>query len=116
MTEILRRSAENTMHALVRTVFAKLHSLDAQSEEEKLLAAEEDVSDGELKMTVSTTESLTFEGSQEIIGDRESELVDDVAPVSGSSVTSRPECTFDQLHYLLLLLRAVMTRWSSINS
>jgi len=105
MTEILRRSAENTMHALVRTVFSKLHSLDAHSEEEKLLAAEEDVSDGELKMTVSTTESITFEGSPEIIGDGELELVDDVAPHSASSVASRPECTFEHLHYLLILLK-----------
>jgi brefeldin A-resistance guanine nucleotide exchange factor 1 len=104
MAEILRRSAENTMHALVRTVFSKLHSLDAQSEEEKLLAAEEDVFDGELKMTVSTAESLTFEGSPEIIGDGESELVDDVAPHSTSPVASRPECTFQHLHYLLVLL------------
>lgn len=108
LSEILRRSAENTMHALVRTVFSKLHSLDAQSEEEKLLAAEEDVSDGELKMTVSTTESLTFEGSPEVIGDGESELLDDVAPHSTSSVASRPEYGLPSILELLRVLINVL--------
>lgn len=108
LSEILRRSAENTMHALVRTVFSKLHSLDAQSEEEKLLAAEEDVSDGDLKMTVSTTESLTVEGSPEITGDGEVELVHDVAPHSASSVASRPEYGLPSILELLRVLINVL--------
>ncbi|KAJ7888919.1 hypothetical protein B0H14DRAFT_3127156 [Mycena olivaceomarginata] len=39
--ETLRRSAENTMHSLVHTVFSRLHSLDPTTEEEKLLSADE---------------------------------------------------------------------------
>ncbi|TFK42763.1 Sec7-like domain is implicated in guanine nucleotide exchange function [Crucibulum laeve] len=54
LSEILRRSAENTMHVLVRTVFSKLHNLDAQTEEAKLTTGDEEVVDGELKMTVQT--------------------------------------------------------------
>jgi brefeldin A-resistance guanine nucleotide exchange factor 1 len=38
MTEALRRSAELTMHKLVRTVLSKLHILDPVSEEKRLLA------------------------------------------------------------------------------
>lgn len=55
-SEILRRSAENTMHALVRTVFSRLHSLDPAAEEAKIASYEEDMQEGEIKMTVSTTE------------------------------------------------------------
>ncbi|KAH9030672.1 Sec7-like domain is implicated in guanine nucleotide exchange function [Lactarius pseudohatsudake] len=36
LSEALRRSAELTMHQLVRTVFSKLHDLDPESEEKKL--------------------------------------------------------------------------------
>jgi len=35
--EALRRSAELTMHKLVRTIFSKLYALDPVSEEKKLL-------------------------------------------------------------------------------
>ncbi|KAF5372839.1 hypothetical protein D9758_001701 [Tetrapyrgos nigripes] len=52
LSEILRRSAENTMHKLVRTVFSRLHTLDPEAEEAKL--AEEDDVEGEVKMSVST--------------------------------------------------------------
>lgn len=37
ITEALRRSAELTMHKLVRTVLSKLHTLDTVSEEKRLL-------------------------------------------------------------------------------
>ncbi|KAH9048480.1 Sec7-like domain is implicated in guanine nucleotide exchange function [Lactarius hengduanensis] len=39
LSEALRRSAELTMHQLVRTVFSKLHDLDPESEEKKLSSA-----------------------------------------------------------------------------
>ncbi|KAJ7632227.1 hypothetical protein FB45DRAFT_989797 [Roridomyces roridus] len=55
LTETLRRSAENTMHSLVRTVFSRLHSLDPRTEEDKL-ATDETVPDAEIRMTVSSTE------------------------------------------------------------
>ncbi|KAK0448274.1 uncharacterized protein EV420DRAFT_1567117 [Desarmillaria tabescens] len=54
LSETLRRSAETTMHALVRTVFSRLHFLDAASEEEKLRFSDEETQDGEIKMSVST--------------------------------------------------------------
>jgi brefeldin A-resistance guanine nucleotide exchange factor 1 len=41
------------MHALVRTVFSRLHKLDPVAEEEKLKTSEEDAQDGEIRMTVS---------------------------------------------------------------
>ena len=40
-TEALRRSAELTLRALVRIVFSRLHSLDPEVEEEKLVNAQE---------------------------------------------------------------------------
>lgn len=39
--EVLRRSAEATMHSLVRTVFSRLNALDATEAEEQLLQDEE---------------------------------------------------------------------------
>ncbi|KAI0807169.1 Sec7-domain-containing protein [Fomes fomentarius] len=36
LSEILRRSAEDTLHQLVRTVFARLHEFDAEVEEQKV--------------------------------------------------------------------------------
>jgi brefeldin A-resistance guanine nucleotide exchange factor 1 len=41
------------MHALVRTVFSRLHKLDPVAEEEMLKTNEEDAQDGEIRMTVS---------------------------------------------------------------
>lgn len=55
LAEILRRSAENTMHSLVRKVFSRLHSLDPEDEEAKLAVPEVE-SDPELKMTVTSNE------------------------------------------------------------
>ena len=42
------------MHALVRTVFSRLHSLDPEAEEAKLLVVEDIAQEGEIKMSVST--------------------------------------------------------------
>ncbi|KAG5645886.1 hypothetical protein DXG03_005033 [Asterophora parasitica] len=56
LSETLRRSAENTMHALVRNVFSRLHDLDPEKEEAKLRTADEDVQEGEIKMSVTATE------------------------------------------------------------
>nr|VWO98738.1 PUM-HD domain-containing protein [Ganoderma boninense] len=54
LSEILRRSAEGTLHQLVRTVFARLHELDPEAEEQKV-ADVDDSEGGEMKMSVSTT-------------------------------------------------------------
>ena len=40
-SEILRRSAESTMHSLVRRVFHRLHELDPTTEELKLQSIDE---------------------------------------------------------------------------
>ncbi|KAF9001938.1 Sec7-like domain is implicated in guanine nucleotide exchange function [Cyathus striatus] len=54
LSEILRRSAENTMHALVRTVFGTLRTLDPEVEEAKLNVNGVDDNEGELKMSVQS--------------------------------------------------------------
>ncbi|ESK85960.1 golgi-specific brefeldin a-resistance guanine nucleotide exchange factor 1 (bfa-resistant gef 1) [Moniliophthora roreri MCA 2997] len=61
LSEILRRSAENTMCSLVRTVFSKLHSLDPATEEAKLTANAEDAAEAEVKMKVASTIPETTE-------------------------------------------------------
>lgn len=64
LSETLRRSAEHTMHALVRTVFSRLHSLDPEAEEARLRTGDEDIPDGELKMTVQTTLDVEDDSQQ----------------------------------------------------
>ncbi|KAI0797843.1 Sec7-domain-containing protein [Abortiporus biennis] len=54
LSEILRRSAEATMHGLVRTAFARLHQLDPKAEEQKLVDNSSDTQESEVKMNVST--------------------------------------------------------------
>ncbi|KAI0637119.1 Sec7-domain-containing protein [Trametes polyzona] len=54
LSEVLRRSAEGTLHQLVRTVFARLYELDPELEEQKL-ADNGDAEGGEMKMSVSAT-------------------------------------------------------------
>ncbi|KAH9901236.1 Sec7-domain-containing protein [Cubamyces lactineus] len=62
LSEILRRSAESTLHQLVRTVFARLYDLDPEAEERKL--ADNGASEGsEMKMSVSTSEPLLEESA-----------------------------------------------------
>ncbi|KAK2467063.1 hypothetical protein APHAL10511_001321 [Amanita phalloides] len=57
LSEILRRTAENTMHCLVRTVFSKLCILDPEAEEAKLMTKnDEDTPETELKMNVQSQE------------------------------------------------------------
>lgn len=60
--EILRRSAENTMHALVRAVFHRLNDMDPAAEEHKLSANDDEGVEGELKMTVSANELASNNG------------------------------------------------------
>lgn len=56
LQEILRRSAEGTMHALVKTAFARLHVLNPQEEEQRL-ADNDTQTDGESKLSVSASAS-----------------------------------------------------------
>ncbi|KAH9829176.1 uncharacterized protein C8Q71DRAFT_825150 [Rhodofomes roseus] len=55
LSEILRRSAEATMHALVRTVCSELHVLDPVAEEAKLADNGYDVEEQEGKMNVKAS-------------------------------------------------------------
>ncbi|TRM59389.1 hypothetical protein BD626DRAFT_550235 [Schizophyllum amplum] len=54
LSEILRRSAENAMQLLVRTVFGRLHVLDPADEERKLAEEDDDAQEGDIRMTVSS--------------------------------------------------------------
>lgn len=54
--EILRRSAEGTLHQLVRIAFSRLCDLDPASEEQKLADGGE-MEGGEMKMSVSVPEA-----------------------------------------------------------
>jgi len=85
------------MHALVRTVFSRLHFLDPEAEEAKLRTGDEDAPDGEIKMTVQTNEALEIEeDSQEVL------LMHQSNPEATTNVQSpmtprvdRPQCMLD---------------------
>lgn len=103
--ETLRRSAEATMHTLVRMVFSKLRNLDPEEEEAKLSSvAEDEALDVELRMTVTTSRekfvdseaSDTPEGQTEV-GVEGNDVQPTVAPQ-----TKRPECMCKFLYSILL--------------
>ncbi|KAF8184945.1 Sec7-domain-containing protein [Mycena galopus ATCC 62051] len=115
LSETLRRSAENTMHSLVRTVFSRLHSLDPRTEEEKLLTADEDAPDAEIRMTVSATETTLNDDqsqtSQEIVVERTEnpEGSEDVGRTPSSAATiARPEYGLPSILELLRVLINVL--------
>ncbi|KAF8577240.1 Sec7-domain-containing protein [Ramaria rubella] len=58
-SEILRRSAELQMHALVRQVFSRLRSLDSQEEENKMKSSDKELSRGDVKMLVQPAQSTS---------------------------------------------------------
>lgn len=69
--EILRRSAEATMHALVKTAFIRLYALDPEDEERRLADGDSNSQDVEGKMTVTTETSEKPEPSPEEEGSTE---------------------------------------------
>jgi brefeldin A-resistance guanine nucleotide exchange factor 1 len=85
------------MQALVRSVFSRLHTLDPIVEEAKLQTNQEDVPDGEIKMTVSSNLPNT-ENTSEVNPEDQSEKKEVIStPVSQTSpLTSapRPQCKF----------------------
>lgn len=109
-SETLRRSAETTMHTLVRTVFSKLHELDPEEEEAKLQTQpNDDENEGELKMSVITqgkapakeledpSEARTDEtghSDEKTLQEKEPEPVveEAKAPETPHSPARRPEC------------------------
>ncbi|KAI0340495.1 Sec7-domain-containing protein [Trametopsis cervina] len=58
LSEILRRSAEGTMHALVKTAFVRLYALNPVEEERRLADGEVQGVDGEVKLSVSASASV----------------------------------------------------------
>ncbi|KAL0063281.1 GDP/GTP exchange factor for ARF [Marasmius tenuissimus] len=119
LSEILRRSAENTLHTLVRSVFSRLHSLDP-TEEERKLSGDEDMAEGEVKMTVTSTQPPVEQPSeqeataetdaemvQEVVTSREETTKEDSSPMTGSSIISPPRTPFG-LPSILELLRVLV--------
>ncbi|KAF5344049.1 hypothetical protein D9757_013881 [Collybiopsis confluens] len=95
LSEILRRSAENTMHALVRTVFSRLHSIDPEAEEVKLKVDDEEA---KLKMSVSSAQLPNESGDEESQGltphpaEAEAEAEAEQVQVSSSTFVPRTQC------------------------
>lgn len=96
------------MHTLVRTVFSKLHHLDPEEEEAKLLATnDDDAAEIELRMSVTTKESHPGEDEPPVDAEsaapaeneqEEKEPVntsaEDPVPQTPISLINRPECMF----------------------
>lgn len=104
------------MHTLVRTVFARLHSLDPISEEAKLQMTGEDTQEGEIKLTVAANGGPTNISASEANGDEQEVAVDvstihekrldaDEAELQASSVTAGPklECGSSASYMFVLL-------------
>ena len=98
--EILRRSAEATMHALVKTAFARLYVLNPEEEERKLAEYDATGQDGEAKMSVTAhisehpeTPSLPEESTTAVEASNTSETVPSSATDVATSLNgSRPRC------------------------
>ncbi|KAF8636714.1 hypothetical protein AX17_003517 [Amanita inopinata Kibby_2008] len=113
LSEILRRTAENTMHSLVRTVFSKLHSLDPLVEESKILInLDEDPQESEIKMSVQSKEtSDTEEESPEIgvsVGKRSEANEGDQIMQTNTAYTPRLEYGLPSILELLRVLVNVL--------
>ncbi|KAJ6500445.1 hypothetical protein C8R45DRAFT_896478 [Mycena sanguinolenta] len=115
LSETLRRSAENTMHSLVRTVFSRLHSLDPTSEEEKLLAADEEMPDAEIRMNVPATDATLqeerSETSQEIVVENPENPEgpeDSSRTPTSAAIIARPEYGLPSILELLRVLINVL--------
>ncbi|EMD38471.1 hypothetical protein CERSUDRAFT_113640 [Gelatoporia subvermispora B] len=108
LSEILRRSAETTMHLLVRTVFLRLDSLDPDAEERKLAASTFEAEDNELRMSVASRTLNAGEASEETTHAEErshgTEVAEDVA-TAGISPPQRQEYG---LPSILELLRVII--------
>ncbi|KAI5124326.1 hypothetical protein M0805_008933 [Coniferiporia weirii] len=62
LSEILRKYAESTMHAVVRRIFGRLRFLNPEEEEKKLIGTDAESSENELKMSVQTSQGTTIDG------------------------------------------------------
>jgi golgi-specific brefeldin A-resistance guanine nucleotide exchange factor 1 len=112
VTETLRRSAEHTMHALVRTVFSRLHSIDPEAEEARLQSGVEDVPDGEIKMTVQTTADV--EEDAQVVAVHQSNP-DSTIGLKSLAIPriDRPQCMSNQ--FLYSPANIDLHRWSAFD-
>ena len=103
--ETLRRSAEATMHTLVRIVFSKLRKLDPEEEEAKLSSvAEDEALEVELRMTVTTSKEKVVDSDASDTPEGQTEVGvegNDVQPTLAPQ-TKRPECKCKFLYSILL--------------
>ncbi|KAI0361936.1 Sec7-domain-containing protein [Trametes cingulata] len=108
LSEILRRSAEGTLHQLVRTVFARLYDLDPEAEERKL-ADNGDAEGSEMKMSVSASAPLTEESTSAVEDHAEGGSAPGVPPpeVPAPDTPSAPRPAYG-LPSILELLRVLI--------
>ncbi|OBZ75659.1 hypothetical protein A0H81_04473 [Grifola frondosa] len=106
LSEILRRSAEATMHSLVRTVFMRLYSLSPDVEERKLSENGYDAEDSEIKMSVSAAKSLSLgPESVSVEGGIDIENNQPASPTTGDDEnTRRPDYGLPSILELLRVL------------
>jgi len=103
MTEILRRSAELQIHALVRKVFSRLKDLDPEKEERKVRPPEGELIKGDVKMSVqamtSNNEGLLAEHvtPEEVTQDGFLKHPGDFTPEAQETVSSVPECMYPSI-------------------
>jgi brefeldin A-resistance guanine nucleotide exchange factor 1 len=83
------------MHALVRTVFSRLHSLDPEAEEARLRTGNEDIPDGEIKMTVQTTVDVEEDSQGVSVHQSNPEATMGLKSLATSRV-DRPQCMSNQ--------------------
>lgn len=122
------------MHALVRTIFSRLQTLDPAIEEAKLQMNEEDTQEGEIKLNVAATlspihpnalvesndESLATPGTaadniekQEQI--EKEEHTEEIAPQEVQTPTiPKPECTLSNVR--IIKNCSSLCRWPSCNN
>lgn len=90
------------MHALVRTMFFKLHALDPAVEEAKLITTEDETQEGEIKLTVTTSQTVAedalasagveAEAPKTPLTVTETAIVDKIPPDEPVVATQKPEC------------------------
>ncbi|KDR81436.1 hypothetical protein GALMADRAFT_239340 [Galerina marginata CBS 339.88] len=111
LSETLRRSAETTMHTLVRTVFSKLYTLEPEEEESKLVSVlDDDANEGELRMSVTPKDE-----TQRVSVETETEQVEETkapeqeaAGQTPTSLSNRPEYGLPSILELLRVLVNVL--------
>ncbi|KAH9484177.1 hypothetical protein JR316_0003657 [Psilocybe cubensis] len=124
LSETLRRSAETTMHILVRTVFSKLHTLDPEEEEAKLLTGNDDeAAEIELRVSVPAKDEKavseeSFSAETAVEQDQKEEQIAELekekekeeveVPPTPMSPTNRPEYGLPSILELLRVLVNVL--------